>query len=80
MAQAVVTLSEYEDRVISIVKGMYGLKSKSDAVSLVIERFGQDILEPQISPEYRKELEKISKGKFKAFSCIGDLRKEIEHV
>ena len=36
MVQAIVNLGENEDRVLSIVKGKFGLKNKSEAVNLVI--------------------------------------------
>lgn len=80
MVQAVINLGEYEDRVLTIVKGVYGLRNKSEAVNLVIDKFEKEFLEPQLRPEYREELKKIAKGKFKEFSSIDKLRKEIENV
>ena len=80
MVQAIVNLGEHEDRVLTIVKGKFGLKNKSEAVNLVIERFEQEFLEPKLRPEYREELLKIDRGKFKRFSGIEDLRREIENV
>ena len=80
MVQAIVNLGEHEDRVLTIVKGKFGLKNKSDAINLVIEKFEQELLEPRLRPEYKEELLKIDKGKFKRFSSIEDLRREIENV
>ena len=80
MVQAIVNLGEHEDRILTIVKGKFGLKNKSEAVNLVIGKFEQELLEPKLRPEYREELLKIDKGKFKRFSSIEDLRREIEHV
>ena len=80
MVQAIVNLGEHEDRILTIVKGKFGLKNKSEAVNLVIEKFEQELLEPKLRPEYREELLKIDKGKFKRFSSIEDLRREIERV
>lgn len=80
MVQAIITLGEREDRVLTIVKGKYGLKNKSDAINLVINKFELEHLEPRLRPEYREELLKIDKGKFKRFSSVVDLRKEIERV
>jgi hypothetical protein len=48
MAQAIVSLGEYEDRILTIVKGKYGLKNKSQAVNLVIDIFDREILEPHL--------------------------------
>lgn len=80
MTQAIVNFGEHEDRVLNIVKGKYGFKNKSQAVNFVIKKFEEEMLEPKLRPEYREELLKIDKGRFKRFSSIADLRKEIERV
>ena len=80
MVQAIVNLGEYEDRLLTIVRGKFGLKNKSEAVNFVIDKYGEDILEPELRPEYKKELLRVDKGKFKKFTSIEDLRKEIENI
>jgi len=80
MVQAIVNLGEREDRLLTIVRGKFGLKNKSEAVNFVIDQYGDELLEPQLRPEYREELLKIDKGKFKKFTSIDDLRKEIKNV
>ncbi len=80
MVQAIITLGEREDRVLTIVKGKFGLRNKSEAVNLVIGKFGQQLLEPRLRPEYKEALLKTDRGKFKRFSRIEDLRREIENV
>ena len=80
MVQAIVNLGEREDRLLTIIRGKFGLKNKSEAVNFVIDQYGDELLEPQLRPEYREELLKIDKGKFKRFTSIDDLRKEIENV
>jgi len=80
MVQAIVNLGEHEDRLLTIVKGKFGLKNKSEAVNFVIDKYGEELLEPELRPEYKEELLKIDKGKFRRFVSIDDLRKEIENV
>lgn len=80
MVQAIVNLGEHEDRLLTIVRGKFGLKNKSEAVNFVIGRYGDELLEPGLRPEYREELLNIDRGKFKRFSSINSLRKEIENV
>ena len=63
MVQAIVNLGENEDRVLTIVKGKFGLKNKSEAVNLIIGKFEQELLEPELRPEYKVKLAKIIKGK-----------------
>ena len=78
MVQAVIRLNEHEDRIINIVKGKQGFKNKSEAVNYIIDRYEQNILEPQLKPEYVEELRNIKKESHTAFSSIADLRKMTE--
>lgn len=78
MTQAIVSFGEHEDRVLTIVKGKYGFKNKSDAVNFVVDKFEEEFLEPEIRPEYLKKLEKIRKGKYIKFNSVEELRKSIE--
>jgi len=82
MVQAIVNLGENENRILDIVKGKFGLKNKSDAINLVIEKFEENLLEPELRPEYVEKLKKIDKqkGKFKEFVSIAELRREIENA
>ena len=75
MVQAIVDLGEREDRVLTIVRGKYGIKNKSDAVSFVINKFEQELLEPELRPEYVEKLGKIRKGKYISYKSIDELRK-----
>jgi endonuclease IV len=78
MTQAVITLGEYEDRILTIVKGKYGFKNKSDAVNFVINQFDDMILESKLRPEYVEKLKKIQKGTYNSYSSMEDFRKKIE--
>ncbi len=80
MVQAIINLGEYEDRILTIVKGKYGLKNKSEAVNLVINKFDEQLLEPELRPEYVKKLHKIKKQKGIKFKSIDDLRKSIKNA
>ena len=80
MVQAIVNLGEHENRLLTIIKGKFGLKNKSEAVNFVIDKYEEEFLEPELRPEYKEELLRIDQGKFKRFASIDDLRKEIENV
>jgi len=65
MVNNVVDLGEKENRVINIVKVKYGLKDKSQALSVIINRYEECELEPELRPEFVKEIEETRKhGKF----------------
>ena len=53
----------------------YGLKNKSEAITIVVQTYEQSFLEPELKPEYIKKLDKIRKGKYIKFNSIEDLRK-----
>jgi hypothetical protein len=65
MVKSLIDLNERESRVINIVKAKYGLKDKSQALSIIIKRYEECELEPQLRPEFVKEIEETRKhGKF----------------
>jgi len=63
MVKAIVEISEKANRVINIVKAKEDLKDKSDAINLIIEIYGNEILEPELKPEFIKELLQAQKEK-----------------
>lgn len=64
MVKNVIDLGERENRVINIVKAKYGLKDKSQALSVIIKHYEECELEPKLRPEFKKEIEDtLKKGK-----------------
>ncbi len=81
MVQAIVNLGNHEDRVLTIVKGKYGFKNKSEAVNFVIDKFEEELLEPELKPEFVHKMKVMEKsGKFKSYKSMPDLRKDIENA
>jgi len=63
MVQAVINIDEDTNRVLNIVKAKFGLKDKSQAISLVVGEYKEISLEPELRPEYKLRLSNIIKGK-----------------
>jgi hypothetical protein len=80
MVQAIIDLGEFEDRILTIVKGKYGFKNKSEAVNFVIDKFEEEILEPKLRPEFVKKLKNIKMQKGKMYKSFDELRKDIENA
>ena len=81
MVQAIVNIGEYEDRILTIVKGKFGLKNKSEAVNFVIDKFEEELLEPELKPEFVKRIKTLEKkGRFKDYKSLSELRKDIENA
>ena len=65
MVKSIIDLTERESRIINIVKAKYGLKDKSQALSIILKRYEECELEPQLRPEFIEEIEGARKrGKF----------------
>lgn len=72
MVQAIVNLGEYEDRVLTIVKGKFGFKNKSEAINFLIDKYEEEFLEPELKPEF---IEKMKKRQKEPTVKIKDFRK-----
>ena len=65
MVKAIVDLDEHANRVINIIKAKYDLKDKSDAINVMAKRYEEELLDPELKPEYIEKLKKIEKQKTK---------------
>ncbi|MCW4023421.1 MAG: DUF2683 family protein [Candidatus Bathyarchaeota archaeon] len=65
MVKNVIELSERENRIINIVKAKYGLKDKNKALSIILKRYEECELEPELRPEFIAEIQETRRnGKF----------------
>ena len=56
MVKAIVSINEEANRILNIVKAKENLKDKSDAINLILTLYGKELLEPELRPEFIKEL------------------------
>ena len=78
MVQAMIEIPKEDNQILNIVKAKHNLRTKSEAISLVIKEYGSAILEPELRPEYVKKLSKLGKEKGVSFRNTKELRKMIE--
>lgn len=78
MVQNIIQIGEREDRIINIVKAKYGLKTKSEAISLIAQTYEQSFLEPELRPVYIEKLSNLKKEKGIKFKSIEELKQIIE--
>ena len=74
MVKAIIEIPERENRILNIVKGQHGFRTKEEACVFIIGEHEQN-LEPEIRPEYVKKIMKIEKEKGISFKNIKELRK-----
>jgi hypothetical protein len=63
MVQAIINIDEKTNRILNILKAKYGLKDKSQAIDVMAQQYEQEILEPELRPEFIKKMEKRQKEK-----------------
>ena len=80
MVQAIIDIEDETNRVLNIVKAKFGLKDKSEAINRMAAQYEQELLEPQLRPEYAAKLQRIKKEKGIRFKSIEALRKHIENA
>jgi len=73
MVQAVIKLSDHSNRILNIVKAKYGLRDKSEAIEKIATEYEQEILEPELRPEFVLSVQEAQKGKFKKVGNIDDI-------
>ncbi len=75
MVQAIINISDDANRVLNVVKAKYGLKDKSAAIDKIVKSFGEEILEPELKPEYVERAMMIDKQSPIKIGTIENLRK-----
>jgi len=82
MVQALVTLDENTNRVLSTVKAKYNLKDKGEAIKFVVDHYIEEVNEPELRPEFIKKIQQIQKrNKFIAiddFAAHYGLKKNVQ--
>ncbi len=63
MVKAIVDISERANRIINIIKAKEDLNDKSDAINLIIETYSKECMEPELRPDFIKELLEAQKEK-----------------
>jgi len=65
MPTAIVKISDEANWVLNIVKAKYDFRDKSQALNRLIDEYAQQVLEPQLRPEYVKKIQGVAKkGRF----------------
>ena len=61
MVQALIKLNEHQNRVLNIIKGKFVLKNITESINLIISKYEEEFLEPELSPEFIEKLKKREK-------------------
>ena len=81
MSQVTVSLDEDLDRVVGVVKSLYGVSSKSKAIQLIIGEKGSEMMEREFKPSFIREMKRMEKtAKFKHYKSFDEMRKDLERA
>ncbi len=67
MVYARITLNEYGNKVLNVIKAKFDLRDKSEAINKFIELFGEEVVEKEASDTYIKNVLEIEKQHFKKY-------------
>lgn len=77
MTSAIINFTEENGWMLNIIKARFALGNKSDTVNFIIQKFGKELIEEEVRPEYAKKLAKIRKEKLRTFSSSEEMRREL---
>jgi len=75
MVQAMINVSEQVNQLLNIVKAKHNLKDKSQAIEFVVMGYGEEMLEPELRPEFIEKMKRIAKDKAIRIGTTEDFRK-----
>ncbi len=79
--KALLDIPEDVNQTLNIVKAQNKLKNKVEAITLVVNIYKKEHMEPELRPEFvQRILHAEKKGKFKTFKHIDEVRRHIEHA
>ena len=74
MVQAIININEHTNRILNIIKAKYDLNDKSSAIDLMAMQYEEEILDPELKPEYIEKAKKISQQKAIDVGSVEKLR------
>jgi len=61
MVQAIINIDDRTNKILSVIKAKYGLKDESAAIDFIVAEYEEEMLEPELKPEYIEKMQKIMK-------------------
>ncbi len=80
MVHARVSLNEYVNKVLNVVKAKFDLRDKSEAINKFIEIFGDEFVEKEASDQYLKKILEIEKRHFEKYGYKKMTSKEFKEL
>jgi hypothetical protein len=79
MVQAIINIDDRTNKILNIIKDKYGLKDESAAIDFIVAEYEEEILEPELKPEFVEKMKEIMKEEPIDVGTIEDLRARYGH-
>jgi hypothetical protein len=79
MVQAIINIDDRTNKILNIIKAKYGLKDESAAIDFIVAEYEEEILEPELKPEFVEKMKEIMKEEPIDVGTIEDLRARYGH-
>jgi hypothetical protein len=79
MAQAIINIDDHTKKILDIIKAKYSLKDESAAIELMATQYEEEILEPELRPEFVEKMKNIMREEPIDVGTIEDLRARYGH-
>ena len=63
MVKAQIEIDTETNQILNIIKAQYALRDKSQAIEKVVEIYTEEVMEPELRPDFVRKLKKIKKEK-----------------
>ena len=80
MVHARISLNEYANKVINVIKAKFDLRDKSEAINKFIELFGDEVIEKEANDAYIKNILETEKRHLKKYSHRKMTIKELDEI
>ncbi len=78
MTKALLDIPEDVNQTLNIIKAQFGLQNKVEAISLAVQTYKEQFMEPQLRPEIVRKILRKDKKKGVVFRSVKELRKRYE--
>lgn len=79
MVQAIINIDDRTNKILNIIKDKYGLKDESAAIDFIVAEYEEEMLEPELKPEFVEKMNEIMKEEPIDVGTIEDLRARYGH-
>ena len=63
MVKAQIEIDTETNHILNIIKAQYALRDKSEAIEKVVEIYYEEMMEPELKPDFVKKIKRIKKEK-----------------